>query len=134
MDTREAREEHLRRYGSMLFCPDRDTLCVFMEGMWGTGCERATCIRDDSEYQKLQRRIETNKRRIAEKRREEESGAPIRTQRKTYEQLQWERIRALEEESQQAYRRNNPKRGEAKLYEAIRLRQKLRAYQREKER
>lgn len=56
-----SRQEWLDKYGSFLFCPERDTLCVHMDGMWMTGCERPQCILDDPEYQILQKRIEANR-------------------------------------------------------------------------
>ena len=131
MDIDQARQQHLDKYGSMLYCPERNTLCSFMEGMWGTGCEREGCILDDSDYQRQQRLIETNRMhreldRRAEKREEtKNSPAPIRTQRKTHIDYAWEKIHRLEEQSREAYRRNRPKKGEALLHEAIVMRRKL---------
>ena len=73
------------------------------------------------------RREEAEKRRCGE-----EHAAPIRTQNKSWERIQMERIRRLEEESSEAYRRNRPRVGEAKLHEAIMLRRELRRKKKER--
>ena len=130
----ELRKKHVEKYGSFLRCPERDTICSFMEeALCGSGkCERDPCILDDPEYLKLQERIAKNVKLNAErmkKEREEEKRnppAPIRTQNKTDDDLIREKIRRLEEESKLAYSRNRPKVGEWKLHEAIALRRQLR--------
>lgn len=128
----EQRQQHIEEYGSFLYCPERGNLCSFMEEKWKTGCScsRRPCILDDPEYIALRKRQKQNieKRRAEEKqyREEERDAAPIRTQSKSWEVLQMEKIRRLEEESARAYRRNRPKIGEDKLYEAMRLRRELR--------
>ena len=128
------RKEHVKRYGSFLWCPDREKLCSFMEeALCRSGkCERDLCILDDPEYQKLKERQEKNRIRrekIEKAEREEEKRdppAPIRTQNKTEIDLIKDEIRRLENESRMAYSRNRPKLGESKLHEAIVLRRKLR--------
>lgn len=129
------REQHLKKYGSMLFCPERNTLCVYMEGMWGTGCERDLCIQDDPENQKLQKKIEENRRKQIERERrhreEEKAAAPIRDQRrqnKPYIQKELDEIHRLEEQSQKAYRNNDPKRGDTLFNKARIRRGELRKY------
>ena len=127
-----ARKKHIEIYGSFLHCPKTGCLCCFMEEQWKTGCEctRTPCILEDSEYIALKKRQEETaaQREAAEKRyrEEEKDAAPIRTQNKSWEVLQREKIHRLEEESRQAYRRNWPRIGEAKLHEAILLRRELR--------
>ena len=127
----EARKQHVTEHGSFLYCPRRSVLCSFMEDEWKTGntCDRKPCILDDPEHQKLQKRIEENRRLNEERRRSAPEEEPIRTyrrQNKYPEDLIMDKIRRLEEQSREAYRRNRPKTGEAKLHEAILLRRKLR--------
>ena len=135
----EARQRHLKKYGSMLFCPERETLCVFMEGMWGTGCERDLCIIDDPENQKLQRKIEENRQKQIEAERrhreEERTAAPIRDQRnltKPYIQKEIDEIHQMEERSQEAYRNNDPKKGDELFSRARYRRGELRKYMTER--
>ena len=122
------KREHIDKYGSFLFCPERDVLCSFMENVWKTGedCGRRPCILDDPWYQKLQERIRKNLARQSKKRPKEEKAAPIRRQTKSWKDLQWEKIHRLETESARAYRENRPKVGEDKLNQAIRLERELR--------
>ena len=135
VNLQEARTEHIKEYGSMLHCPDRDTLCEYMNGAWLTGCTRGGCILDDPEHQRLQERIEENRRKNADvhrKEKEEERELKIRTQNKTEEELIMKRIQRLEEESARAYHHNRPALGEATLHEAIVLRRKLRRKSKER--
>lgn len=129
----ELRKAHVAEYGSFLYCPERSTLCVFIDGFWDVGCGREEgCILDDPEYQALLKKQEENRRRREridrESREHEAKDQPqkIRTQNKYPEDHIMDRIKRLEEESRVAYRRNRPKVGEAKLHEAIVLRRKLR--------
>lgn len=128
----EARQEHIARFGSFLYCPERDNYCFFMAEVWDTGekCSRAPCIVDDPEYIKLQERIEKNRerrRKEAMKAAEEkEERAQIRRQTKSRKDVMLERMHALEKESEAAYRRNRPRIGAEKLEKAMALRRQLR--------
>lgn len=127
----EARQEHIARFGSFLYCPERDNYCFFMAEVWDTGekCSRAPCIVDDPEYIKLQERIEKNRerrRKEDETEEEKEERAQIRRQTKSRKDVMLERIRVLEEESEAAYRRNRPRIGAEKLEKAMALRRQLR--------
>lgn len=128
----EARQEHIARFGSFLYCPERDNYCFFMAEVWDTGekCSRAPCIVDDPEYIKLQERIEKNRerrRKEAMKAAEEkEERTPIRRKTKSRKDKMLERIYALEKESETAYKRNKPRIGAEKLEQAIALRRQLR--------
>lgn len=80
----------MQKYGSMLFCPERETLCFYMDGMWVTGCERDGCILDDPEYQKQQEVIRKNRedsfrRQVEAERKELEAAKNERRERKTRE-------------------------------------------------
>ena len=129
----ELRKAHVAEYGSFLYCPERSTLCVFIDGFWDMGCGREEgCILDDHGYQALMKKQEVNRlrrQRIEQERRKQEPKElpqRIRTQNKYPEDHIIDRIKRLEEESRVAYRRNRPRVGEAKLHEAILLRRKLR--------
>jgi len=105
-----SRQEWLDKYGSFLFCPKRDTLCQFMDGIWMTGCERAICILDDPDYQILQARIERNRQRNAREHHEQrkaeknDPAAPIRNQSKAEDRLR-DQIEQVEEQARQAWSR-----------------------------
>ena len=138
MNTEEARKEHLEKYGSILYCPERQTLCSFRDGMWMTGCERESCILDDPEYQALmekQKRFRQKQVEEEQKRRlEEQEAERIRDQRnqiQNYINRQLAEIHRLEEQSQRAYRNNWPKRGDDLFGRARRLRGELRQYMNE---
>lgn len=123
-----ARQEHIRRYGSFLHCPERKVLCSFMEESWktGNGCSRTPCILDDPDYIRM-RRIQEEKARLREEKQEaDRTAAPIRRQTKSRTDILADCIVRLEKESADAYRRNRPRVGEAKLQEAMILRGELR--------
>ena len=132
----KARQEHMKKYGSMLYCEERDTICSFMFEAWITGCRRRPCIKDDPEDQKLQERIqkkrEQNEKNMKQK---DTKGAPIRNQSaqiKSYEQQKWDEIHRLEQESAKAFRNNNPRKGETLFNRARIMRGDLRKYIEEK--
>lgn len=125
-DLDREREEHMQKYGSMLFCPERETLCIYMDGMWATGCERDGCILDDPEYQKMQEVIRKNReessRRQAEAERKAVEAAKRNAEKEKHERFIAEKmkeIHRIEEMSREAYRRNRPRRGD-ELFEKAR--------------
>ena len=106
----------MQKYGSMLFCPERETLCFYMDGMWVTGCERRNgCILDDPEYQKQQEVIRKNRedsfRRQVEAEQKELEVAKMNAERGKREKF-IEEIHRIEEMSREAYRNNRPRRGD----------------------
>ena len=130
----DLRQQWLDKYGSMLFCPERDTLCVFMEGMYMTGCERETCIKDEPEYQKLQKRIEENRKKAEEEQRrkkeEEKKDPPAQIRNQTgkpgsADAQKLAKIKELEKKSEIAFRKNNPKLGESLFAKAKFMRMQL---------
>lgn len=132
VEKQKAREAYLRKHGSFLYCEDRDTLCVYMDGMWMTGCERKECILDDPEYIALQKRIEENRIRAQQKQEETEAHAPIRNQKnmiRSHEKRLLDEIHRLEEESQKAFRNNRPADGETLFRRAQIMRGELKEYQ-----
>lgn len=134
------RREHVRRYESFLHCPEKDTICSKMEGRWETGrvCDREPCILEDEDDLRLQekirmKRIELDRRRKAEPRRQEETR--IRDQRnriRSVEQTIMAEIHAMEKESAEAYRNNNPRLGDDLLYKSMQKRRELKAWQERK--
>ena len=125
-DLNREREEHMKKYGSILFCPERETLCFYMDGMWTTGCERDGCILDDPENQRLQEVIRKNReeasRRQAEAERkavEAAKGNAEKEKRERFIAEKMKEIRRIEDMSREAYRRNRPRRGD-ELFEKAR--------------
>lgn len=138
-EKRAAEIAHFEKYGSILFCPERKTICSFMDGAQATGCQRKPCILDDPADIELQRRIRETRARqeetLRKQREEEKTAAPVRDQRnmiKTYVQKELEKVREIEEQSQEAYRRNDPRTGDT-LFNRARIRRgELRKYMIEK--
>lgn len=136
------RSEHVKQFGSFLFCPNRDCLCAFQEEnvCKGIQCARDPCILDDEDYirlQKIQQRSRL-RRAIREERNRarEEAAAAIRNQSRkaqSHEQRMWDEIHRLEKESEKAFKRNNPNRGHALFNEARMKRYELKEYMRRKE-
>lgn len=113
-DIRRARVE---KYGSFLYCPDRDTLCSFLDNELAI-CPRVQCILDDPEHKALERRIKRN-RVINEKNFvPEEKQTNIRTQNKTKQQTVQERIKREEALAERLYKKNRPNAAEAALMRA----------------
>ncbi len=117
----------MQKYGSMLFCPKRETLCFYMDGMWLTGCERDGCILDDPEYQKQQEVIRKNRedsfRRQVEAERKELEAAKMNAEKEKREKFIAEKMKVIhriEEMSREAYRNNRPRRGD-ELFEKARF-------------
>ena len=117
----------MQKYGSMLFCPERETLCFYMDGMWVTGCERDGCILDDPEYQKQQEVIRKNRedsfRRQVEDERKELEAAKMNAEKEKREKFIAEKMKVIhriEEMSREAYRNNRPRRGD-ELFEMARF-------------
>lgn len=134
-EIRRQQERHMKKHGSILFCPERNTICTFMFGAWEIGCQRALCIKDDMDNIALQKRIEI--RRTAEKkeRRCEEQAAQIRNQTgriKSYRQQKLDEIHRLEKKSQEAYHNNKPKQGDALFAKARFLRGELKKWEDER--
>lgn len=129
METEETRRlEHVKKYGSFLYCPERDTLCAYQEEnvRKGTECAREPCILDDPGYIELKKIIERNRTAASQNRSTQEDAAPIRRQNKSRQDQLREEIQRLEREARLAYRRNRPKIGEQKQYKAMMLERELR--------
>lgn len=131
----EARQEHMKEHGSMLYCVERDTICAFMQDAWISGCQRSLCILDDPENIALMKRIELKRIENARlEKRKDEQAAPIRNQTGrtgSYKQRKLEEIHRLEEQSQQAYHNNNPRQGETLFNRAQIMRGELKRWEKE---
>ena len=127
----EVWKERAEKYGSSLFCPEKETICFHINTPNGI-CERTVCCKDDPEYIEQQIRIEENRRKNAEKEfleREAEKmdpPAPIRRQTKSRIDLLEKQIVAKEERAQQLYRNNKPKLADSMMQEVMILRKQLR--------
>ena len=139
---RQRQEKHFERYGSILWCPDRGTICAFMEEPVknNTECLRTPCILDDPEDQELQRRIQKNRKQAIEAERaqirEEKDRAPIRDQRnliRSHVNREMAEIHRLEEASRKAFSNNKPGYGQQLFTRAGIRRQKLKKWQEEHE-
>lgn len=127
----EIRKARVEKYGSFLYCPDRDTICSFRESEDGS-CRRSEgCVLDDPDDIALQERIEKNriKNTQAEKEKKEDMPAPIRRQTITREQQLIDEIKHKEEKAAWLYKRNWPGPADNAMYEAAILKNQLRKIQ-----
>lgn len=133
------RQEHVKQYGSFLYCPEHETICSFMESTWKTGsrCSRTPCIKEDPEDIALQERIRRRRERIAAGKKEQKPAEKpqIRDQRNmtvSIEQKIMDEIHELEEASKEAYRSNNPRKGEDLFHRAMQRRMELKEWKERK--
>ncbi len=104
------REERVEKYGSFLYCPKRDVLCMGHDYMGDGECLKETCLLDDPEYQEKERRIRERRKELWDKhhrqRKEEKAAeANIRTQNKTSRELLAEGIERKKERMERCYAR-----------------------------
>ena len=127
----EIREERVKKYGSFLFCPEKNTLCFGTDTEDGS-CKHKSCLLDDPAYLKkkaqIAARIEENDRRERERRKAERLNppAPIRRQRKSAADMLREQIERKERFARTLYRENKPRRADAVMHEVMILQTKLR--------
>ena len=107
----EIRKEKVKKYGSFLWCPERDRLCFGTDSPDGK-CKYDTCLLDDPVYVEKQaaidRRIQENARRERQERAKEKADKEkqiIRRQTKPKEDILQEKISRLENRISLAYRR-----------------------------
>lgn len=127
----EIREERVKKYGSFLFCPEKNTLCFGTDTEDGN-CKHEHCLLEDPAYIKKQKeideRIRENDRREREERRREaqEPPAPARHQRKSAADMLREQIERKERFARTLYRENKPRRADVVMHEIMTLQAKLR--------
>lgn len=127
----EIRKEKVEKYGSFLFCPDRQNLCFGCDTDDGS-CKYSSCLLDDPAYIKKQaeieeRRKENNRREIEKRKREAaDPPAPVRRQRRSAVDILKEQIERKEAFARKLYRENKPRKADAVMREVMGLQAKLR--------
>lgn len=128
----EIRKMKVEKYGSFLYCPQKEVLCFGTDTDIGT-CRYKECLLENPAYIKKQeeiaRRIQENARRQRMKKAKEnvERQKPIiRRQTKTKEDILNDKIERLEYKIQQAYRRGRTREGDALTRELLRLNAEMR--------
>lgn len=130
MMRQEVRKERIEKYGSFLFCPERETICFHIDTPDGKRA-RSICCKDDPEYIRQQEIIDENRRKNAEeeeKKRQQEKldpPAPIRMQTKSRKDWLEEKIAYKENRAQQFYKNNKPKIADQIMHEVMILRRQL---------
>ena len=100
----EIRKERFEKYGSFLFCPMRNTLCFGRDT--DLECIHESCILDDPEHIKLQKRISENRK-----------NAERKMKLKALDQ----KIEEKESYAKRCYRNNEPRKGDRAVNEVISL-------------
>lgn len=127
----EIRKMKVEKYGSFLFCPEKEVLCFGIYTPDGS-CKHKSCLLEDQAYIKKQKeideRIRENDRREREERRREaqEHLAPIRRQRKSAADMLREQIERKERFARTLYRENKPRKADRVMHEVMTLQAKLR--------
>lgn len=134
-EIKRQQKEHIKKYDSILMCPDRKTICAFMFGAWEIGCQRVPCIKDDLEDIALQKHIEIKRAAQEKEQHHDEQAAPIRNQTgriKSYRRMKLDEIHRLEEQSREAYHNNRPSLGDTLFNRARFLRGELKKWEDER--
>ena len=128
----EIRKERIKKYGSFLYCPKRNTLCFGIDTPKGV-CKYKSCLLDDPAYiakqAEIDRKIQENARRERQERKREKENREkqiIRRQTKTRKDLLEQEIRNKERQVKLLYRDNKPKAADIVMNQVIRLNAKLR--------
>lgn len=118
----EVRDEHIKKYGSFLRCPERGNLCTGINAPDGI-CRRNPCFLDDPEYIKLQEQIEARRRELDNR----------RSAKETVEQKRSDPAKELagytarrENTARRYYRENRPKQADRIMQEVLMLQARLR--------
>lgn len=131
----EIRKMKVEKYGSFLFCPNKEVLCFGTYTPDGS-CKHGKCLLEDPAYLKKQKEIkknmeENNLREQARRKAEhDDPPAQIRRQQKSKIDMLREQVRKKEELAKKLYHDNKPKRGDAVMHEAMLLQGKLRKIER----
>lgn len=124
----EIRDEHIKKYGSFLRCPERGNLCTGINTPDGI-CRRNPCYLDDPEYIKLQEQIEA-KRRERDNRRSAEDTAEQKCSDPVKELAGYTARR--ENTARRCYRENRPRQADRIMQEVLMLQARLRTMKRGK--
>lgn len=126
------REERVKEYGSFLFCPKRDVLCMAHDFEGNGECLRESCILDDPEYQAQQERIQQRQQELWDKhnknrKEEKEAEKNIRTQNKTSREILLVKIEKTREKMERNYRMGRTRSGNKLSLELAEMERRLRA-------
>lgn len=104
------KKERVEKYGSFLFCPKREVLCMGHDYEGEGKCLLETCVLDDPEYQARQERIQRRQKELwdkhhGQKKEEKEAAANIRTQNKTSGELLQVKIDKTRNKMERYYRK-----------------------------
>lgn len=116
---------------SVLYCPDRDTLCLGIDYTGDGTCKYKDCILEDPGYQRRQEAIRFRREELREKHRkdraeEQAAKANIRTQTKTREQQLQEEIHRREQRMNRYYTRGWTRLAEKESRELASLEREIR--------
>lgn len=97
-------------FDSIIYCPDKDTLCAGIDYKGDGTCRFKDCILEDPGYQKRQEAIRIRREELREKHRrdkeeEQAAAAKIRSQTKTRENLLREEMERREKRMNRYYTR-----------------------------
>lgn len=127
------REERVRKYGSFLYCPKRDTLCFGQDLDESDGtCPYKACVLDDPEWQARQERIKQRQQELWDKhnknrKEEKEAEKNIRTQNKTSREILLAKIERTREQMERNYRMGRTRSGDKLSLELAEMERRLRA-------
>lgn len=102
------KKERVKKYGSFLYCPKRNTLCMGQDYL-GTGeCKQTSCLLDDPEYRKKQQEREQRRKENWERAHRE---VAVKNRPRKYEYLEDE-IKRKKQYMERCYRRGWTKMGD----------------------
>ena len=123
----EIRKERIKKYGSFLWCPERNTLCFGINTPEGS-CKYSRCLLDDPAYiakqAEIDRRIQENARQERLEKAQEKQ--IIRRQTQTREELLEKEIAYTEAKARRLYRDNKPRAADLLMHKAMKLNAELR--------
>lgn len=104
------KEERVEKYGSFLFCPKREVLCMGHDYEGSGECLLDTCVLDDPNYQAQRERVKQRQKELWDKhhgdrKEEKEAEANIRAQNKTSRELLQVKIDKTRTKMERYYRK-----------------------------
>lgn len=115
----------------IIYCQERDTLCLGIDYLGDGTCKHESCILDDPNYQKQQEAIRKRRAELQSKQRrirdeERAAAANIRSQTKTREQMLQEEIKRRELRMNRYYTRGWTRLADKECRELASLERELR--------
>ena len=116
---------------SIIYCQQRDTLCLGIDYLGDGTCKHESCILDDPAYQKRQEAIRQRRAELQSKRRsiraeEQAAAANIRSQTKTRKELLREEIHRKKQRMNRYYTRGWTRLAEKESRELASLEREIR--------